>query len=148
MMRSIVGTIGLLFLVGTAAAQNLFEITPEKTLQDVPVIIETSSDRVAIDPDGMRLIVRPEYTRDSAIEARIEICTKQGASAENCRCRAETSAEMLEESDFNEETWYLETENRVGLRDFQNRMLAEQPDLMFELGKALGNCPASMMRLE
>ena len=147
-MRSIVGTIGLLFLVSTAAAQNLFGVVPEKTLQDFPVIIEPGADRVAIDPDGMRLIVRPDYTRDSAIKARIEMCTKQGASAENCRCRAETSAEMFEESDFNDETWYLETENRVGLRDFQNRMLAEQPDLMFELGKALSSCPASMMHLE
>ncbi|MEL6693044.1 MAG: hypothetical protein AAFQ12_08410 [Pseudomonadota bacterium] len=148
MMRSIVGTIGLLFVVGTAAAQNLFEVTPEKTLQDVPVIIEPNTDRIAIDPDGMRLIVRPEYTKDSAIETRIEMCMKQGASAENCRCRAETTAEILEEADFNEETWHLESENQNGLRDFQNRMLAEQPDRMFELGEALGNCPASMMRLE
>lgn len=148
MMRSIVGTIGLLFLVGTAAAQHLFEVTPEKTLQDVPVIIEPNTDRIAIDLDGMRLIVRPEYTKDSAIETRIEMCMKQGASAENCRCRAETTAEILEEADFNEETWHLESENQNGLRDFQNRMLAEQPDRMFELGEALGNCPASMMRLE
>ena len=148
MMRSIVGTIGLLFLVGTATAQNLFYEAPEKTLQDVPVIVDPNTDRIAIDPDSQRIIVRPEYTKESAIKTRIEICTSQGASAENCRCRAETSARILAESDFKQETWYLETENVRGLTDFHNRMLAEQPDRMFELGEALGKCPASMMRLE
>lgn len=148
MLRSIVGAIGLFLLAGTAAGQNLFYETPEKSLQDVPVIVQPNTDRIAVDPDSLRVIVRPEYTKESAIETRIEICMKQGASAENCRCRAEASARILEESDFNDETWYLETENVRGLTDFQNRMLAEQPDRMFELGEALGNCPASMMRLE
>lgn len=148
MMRSIVGTIGLFLLAGTAVGQNSTSNMPDTTPIEAPVIIEPNTDRVAVEPDSMRIIVRPEYTQDSAIETRVKKCMEQGASAENCRCRAETSARLLEESDFNEETWHLETENQRGLRDFQNRMLAEQPDRMFELGQALGNCPASMMRLE
>ncbi|MEL6665476.1 MAG: hypothetical protein AAFQ24_05015 [Pseudomonadota bacterium] len=137
MMRSIVGAIGLLFLVGTAAAQNLFYVTPEKTLQDVPVVIE---------PDGARVI--PEYTKDSAIKIRIETCVQNGSSSKNCECRAETSASILKEEDFYEETWYLETGNETGLRFFHNRMLKEQPKLMLRLGNALTSCPASIMRLE
>ena len=112
------------------------------------MIVQPNTDRIAVDPDRLRVIVRPEYTKESVIETRVEICKKQGASAENCRCRAEASARILEKSDFNDETWYLETENVRGLTDFQNRMLAEQPARMFALGEALGNCPASMMRLE
>ncbi|GAB5456184.1 MAG: hypothetical protein Hens2KO_24130 [Henriciella sp.] len=148
MMRSIVGTIGLFLLAGTALGQNSTYNMPGTTLIDAPVIVEPNTDRVAVDPDGMRIIVRPEYTQDSAIETRVEKCVEQGASAENCRCRAETSAKLLEESDFNDETWYLETENQRGLQQFHGRMLAEQPDRMLGLGKALGTCPASMMRLE
>lgn len=148
MMRSIVGTIGLLFLVSAATAQSLFYETPEKSLQDVPVTVEPFTGRIAVDPNSLNVIIKPEYTKESAIQKRVELCMNQGASAESCQCRAETSARILEESDFNEETWYLETENVRGLTDFQNRMLAEQPDRMFELGEALGSCPASMMRLE
>mmetsp|Transcript_6171 Transcript_6171/g.8031 ORF Transcript_6171/g.8031 Transcript_6171/m.8031 type:complete len:152 (-) Transcript_6171:171-626(-) len=148
MMRSIVGTIGLFLLAGTAAGQNLFSVTPEETLQDVPVVIEPNTDRIAVDPNSMRIMVRPEYTKDSAVETRIGICMDQGVSAESCQCRADTSARILQESDFFEETWYLESENVGGLTDFHNRMLAEQPERMFELGEALGKCPASMMQLE
>ncbi|NQY38636.1 MAG: hypothetical protein HRT80_00910 [Henriciella sp.] len=137
MMRSIVGAIGLLFLVGSAAAQNLFYVTPEKTLQDVPVVIE---------PDGAR--VMPKYTKDSAIKIRVKACVQSGTSSKNCQCRAETSASILKEKDFYEETWYLETGNESGLRFFHNRMLKEQPKLMLRLGNALKSCPASIMRLE
>ena len=148
MMRSIVGTIGLFLLAGTAVGQNLFSVTPEKTLQDVPVVIEPNTDRIAVDPESMRIIVKPEYTKESAIETRVAKCMDHGLSAENCQCSAETSARILQESDFFDETWYLESENVRGLTDFHNRMLAEQPERMFELGEALGKCPASVMQLE
>lgn len=137
MWRSIVGAIGL-FFVGTATAQNLFHVTPEKTLQDVPVVIGPEDARVVI----------PDYTTDTAIKIRIEKCVERGASSKNCQCRAETSARILEKKDFDEETWYLEIETETGLRFFHNRMLKEQPDRMLRLGNALKNCPASMMRLE
>ncbi|MEO1660826.1 MAG: hypothetical protein AAFR51_07555 [Pseudomonadota bacterium] len=157
MMRSIVGTIALMVMTGTIAAQeplkvtpenHLFQVTPTKQLMEVPIAVPAEAERVFIDPTTLGIDTHPTPTKESAIEVRVEICIDQGNSEANCRCRAETSARILEDSDFNEETGHLETESQTGLRDFQNRMLAEQPDRMFELGEALGQCPAAMMKLE
>jgi hypothetical protein len=143
MIRSTMGTVAILVIAGTASAQNLFWPKPTQERQDVPIAIAPASS-----PDLQRFSDRQFYTKETAIDARIKRCVEQGGAIEACRCSAETAAEILDEDDFTEETWYLHSENLSGLRDFQNRMFAEQRDRMFQLGEALGDCPASLMRLE
>ena len=148
MIRWVVATMGLALLATTAVAQDRPLAAPGNSLLDAPIIVEPDVDYVFVDPETGQVTLREKHSKESALQSRIEKCMEQGNSSENCKCRAEATARILEESDFLEETWHLETENPTGLRDFQNRMLAEQPDRMFELGEALGQCPATFMKLE
>ncbi|MFN3213103.1 MAG: hypothetical protein ACE37M_08360 [Henriciella sp.] len=143
MLRSIVGTIVLILLASTADADNLFWVKPIQTLKDVPLVVTPES---ASDTHGVN--ERQFASKESAIEARNKICVEQGGAIETCRCRAETASEVMNQEDFSEETQYLFSGNQKKLQEFQNRMLAQQPERLFELGKALAQCPATIKKLE
>ena len=148
MIRWVVGTMGLALLATTAVAQGAYVWTPKKKLLDVPIAVPAPAGDAAFAPMSIRLQRQLTPAQESAIKSRVKMCVEQGSSTDTCKCRAETTAQILKDADFQEETWHLESDNQAGLRDFQNRMLAEQPDRMFELGEALGQCPATFMKLE
>ncbi|MCR9269154.1 MAG: hypothetical protein NXH72_04110 [Hyphomonadaceae bacterium] len=123
MKRSIVGAIGILLLAGPSVAAPI----------NIPI---------------PGFVINQPHTIESATEVRIKACRELGGSQENCECRAETAAKHMAKDDFLRETSFIESGDTLGLQEFRNRLIDEQPRMMMSLGQALQHCPTVRMDLE
>lgn len=147
MLRSIVGTIGLVMLVGTSSADQVI-IEMDKVLPGTALELDLSKKGTLVIPDGIDVVPYSSRSISSTMEKRIAACVEFGNSEANCTCRAETSSRFLSEDDFIEESDYIDRGDHAGLTEFHHRKVTEQPHRMLEMGQALSECPADRFALE
>lgn len=143
MLRTIVGTIGLILLVGCVQAQEV-ELSENSSEQSSIRIIPLDD---ASGQHSLRLLSR-NYTIDSAKAARNKACLATGHTLANCTCRTEAAAKFLPKDDFFEETRYIELGNDAAVAEFKHRMMVTKPKIMLRLGSALSECPGMFLELE
>lgn len=83
-----------------------------------------------------------------AIESRVATCIANGLSEASCKCSAVTSSQIFDDEDFLTESELKRRGDRSAMDEFLRRKYAEDPETMFELGKALQDCPASILPTE
>lgn len=147
MLRSIMGTIGLMMVIGTSSAdQGVVEM--DKLLPGTVLELDLSKKGILVVPEGIAVAPVPSTSVSAAKEKRIAACVEFGNSKANCTCRAETAERFLSDDDFIEESGYIERGDHAGLTDFHHRKVTEQPQRMLQMGEALSECPADRFALE
>lgn len=140
MLRSIVGTIGLIMVFGASSADQM--------VMGMPLEFDLSDGGVLILPDGVEVMPDPSTRYSTTMDKRIAACVAFGNSNANCTCRAETSSRFLSEDDFIEESGYIDRSDYAGLTEFHHRKSIEHPHRMLQMGQALSECPADRFALE
>ena len=92
-------------------------------------------------------LLSPLSLVQKAIAARIDMCLEMGLTEANCKCLAETSANVLSTRDFLDESEIKLQGDHRNMDKFLRRKYADDPKSMFRLGRALQNCPASILKI-